>query len=202
MSPTGTLALTAVIFSTVASRLATAQVVSSGEPKALATYAPRPEYPQQAREKRMMGRAVAIVNVDTRTGEVKSAQMESSTGHRILDDAALTAFRQWKFKPGGVSNVKIPIRFAFDTHRALAVYAARPLYPVEARSKRFTGAGIVLVDVDQTTGAVTSARMLRSTGHQILDDAALTAFRQWRFRPGTVREVRIPITYTMRGVRY
>jgi TonB family protein len=83
-----------------------------------------------------------------------------------------------------------------------AVYAARSFYPAEARSKRFTGTGIVLVDVDQKTGKVTSARMLQSTGHQILDEAAPNAFRQWPFKPGKVQKVRIPITFTMRGASY
>jgi TonB family protein len=129
-----------------------------------------------------------------------------STGHKILDDAALEAFRQWQFKPGRVDKVKIPITFTMSgvplSGRALAVYAARPQYPAEARSKRWTGTGIVRVDVDRETGQVTSARMLQSTGHQILDEAALNAFRQWRFRPGTVSHVQIPITFTMTGAVY
>jgi TonB family protein len=86
--------------------------------------------------------------------------------------------------------------------KALAIFAPRPRYPYEARDKHLAGSGVVLVNVDSPTGYVTSARMLKSTGHQILDEAALEAFRQWRFRPGTVAKVRIPIHYTMRGARY
>ncbi|MEY2565038.1 MAG: hypothetical protein QOH88_3231 [Verrucomicrobiota bacterium] len=41
--------------------------------------------------------------------------------------------------------------------------------------------------------------MEKSTGHKILDDAALEAFRQWRFKSGTgtIRKFRTPITYNM-----
>ena len=39
--------------------------------------------------------------------------------------------------------------------------------------------------------------MAVSTGAQILDDAAVSAFRGWRFKPGTVSKVRLPITFTL-----
>ncbi|HEX5491072.1 MAG TPA: energy transducer TonB [Candidatus Udaeobacter sp.] len=39
-----------------------------------------------------------------------------------------------------------------------------------------------------------------STGHITLDDLALATFRKWRFRPGTVSRVHIPITFYIRGL--
>src|SRR5262249_44117716 len=81
----------------------------------------------------------------------------------------------------------------------LLIYAPRPAYPYEARSKQLTGSGLVLLNVDPSSGNVTSAQMLKSTGHKILDDSALEAFRQWVFRAGSVRKVRIPINFTMQG---
>jgi TonB family protein len=86
--------------------------------------------------------------------------------------------------------------------KSFALYAARPRYPYEARAKSMQGTGVVLMRVDSRTGYVTSAQMLKSTGHKLLDDAALEAFRQWRFKPGTVSVVRSPITFTMRGLRF
>jgi TonB family protein len=50
--------------------------------------------------------------------------------------------------------------------------------------------------VDAAIGKVTDATMEQSTGNAILDKAAINAFRQWRFKPGTVSKVRVPITYT------
>jgi TonB family protein len=180
--------------------------ISEEEARALAIYTPKPRYPYEARARWLTGRGLVLLIVNPRTGYVTSERIWESTGHKILDDAALEAFRQWQFKPGRVDKVKIPITFTMSgvplSGRALAVYAARPQYPAEARSKRWTGTGIVRVDVDRETGQVTSARMLQSTGHQILDEAALNAFRQWRFRPGTVSHVQIPITFTMTGAVY
>jgi TonB family protein len=85
---------------------------------------------------------------------------------------------------------------------ALCTYAPRPQYPYEARSKHITGRGVCVVDVDLRTGLVTKARMVRRTGSPILDNATLAASRQWRFRPGDVSRVYIPITFTMKGVSY
>lgn len=81
----------------------------------------------------------------------------------------------------------------------MAVYAPRPQYPYEARARRIAGAGVAVLAIDLNTGVVTKAEMAKSTGNPILDNAALSAFRQWRFKPGTVWKVRIPITFTMRG---
>ena len=86
--------------------------------------------------------------------------------------------------------------------KALAIYAPRPQYPYEARSRRIMGSGVCVADVDPGSGNVTSATMATSIGNPILDNAAVSAFRQWRFRPGTVSKVRIPITFTMTGASY
>src|SRR6266699_1617653 len=86
--------------------------------------------------------------------------------------------------------------------KALAVNAPRPQYPYEARSRKITGSGICVVTVDAASGNVTEGSMTQSTGSPILDNSALSAFRQWRFRPGTVSQVRIPITFTMTGASY
>ena len=86
--------------------------------------------------------------------------------------------------------------------KALAIYAPRPQYPYEARSRRITGSGVCVAEVDPGSGNVTSASMATSVGSPILDNAAVSAFRQWRFRPGTVSKVRIPITFTMTGASY
>jgi len=81
--------------------------------------------------------------------------------------------------------------------KTVSISAPRPRYPVDAQGRHPTGHGIVLVQVDQKTGRVTSARMEKSTGNALLDDAALDAFRRWKFRPGrTAAEVHIPINFT------
>src|SRR5439155_25839844 len=76
-----------------------------GSEKALAIYAPKPQYPLDARAQRIAGSGVAVLAVDPDTGVVKKAEMAASTGSSILDNAALDAFRRWKFAPGTVSKV-------------------------------------------------------------------------------------------------
>jgi TonB family protein len=181
--------------------------ISEEQARALAIYAPRPEYPYEARAKWLTGDGLVQLDVDPRTGFVTSAKMLSSTGHKILDDAALEAFRQWRFQPGSINKVKVPITFAMrrtpsDEPGALALYAPRPQYPYAARARGLTGRGLVLLNVNPQTGYVTSARTLETTRHKILDDAALEAFSQWRFQPGRVTKVKIPIAFTMTGASY
>jgi TonB family protein len=79
----------------------------------------------------------------------------------------------------------------------LVVHRVSLEYPFEARRSRITGQGILVGDVDSKTGIVRSVKMEKSTGSRILDQAALSAFSQWRFKPGTVHHFRIPISYTM-----
>ena len=95
-----------------------------------------------------------------------------------------------------------PSTMSISTAKALATYAPRPQYPYQARSRRITGTGVCVVEVDAGSGSVTRASMALSSGKPVLDKAALSAFRQWRFKPGSVSKVRIPITFTMTGAQY
>ena len=79
-----------------------------------------------------------------------------------------------------------------------AIYTPRPVYRPEWAKQGLTGKGIVLVTIDQQTGKVTGARMLQSTGNKQLDGAALEAYSQWRFQPGTGSQVQIPIEFASR----
>jgi protein TonB len=91
---------------------------------------------------------------------------------------------------------------SMSSAKAVAIRAPRPEYPYEARRSQITGSGVVVMTVDPATGTVTSAVMAQSTGSPVLDNAALSAFRRWRFRPGTVSKVRTPVTFTMSGAQF
>jgi TonB family protein len=96
-----------------------------------------------------------------------------------------------------------PVKFVgVSTAKANAIFAPKPPYPYEARAHNITGSGVCLVEVDTPTGNVTSATMTQSIGNAILDNSATSTFRSWRFRPGTVSKVKIPITFTMTGASY
>ncbi len=91
---------------------------------------------------------------------------------------------------------------SMSSAKAVAISAPRPEYPYEARRSKLTGSGVCIMTVDVGSGSVTSAEMSPSTGSAILDNAATSAFRRWRFKPGTVSRVRTPITFTMTGAQF
>ena len=81
--------------------------------RAIAYYAPKPEYPTLSDGTRPEGSGVYVLHIDPKTGIVKSVSIEKSTGIRILDKAAIDSYKQWRFNRG-VPMVKCPI--TFTTH--------------------------------------------------------------------------------------
>jgi TonB family protein len=55
-----------------------------------------PEYPQAAKDKKISGAIVMMAKVDT---EGRVADLKAISGPEVLRDAALTAVRQWTYKP-------------------------------------------------------------------------------------------------------
>jgi periplasmic protein TonB len=86
--------------------------------------------------------------------------------------------------------------------KASAVFAPRPEYPYEARSRHVTGSGVCVLTIDTASGNVTDATMAQSIGSPILDNSTTSTFRRWRFKPGAFSKVKVPITYTMTGASY
>lgn len=98
----------------------------------------------------------------------------------------------------GAAAARLPVSSA----KVLALSAPRPEYPYEARRQRVTGSGVAVLTIDLATGYVVEVRVVRSTGHAVLDGATISGLRRWRFRPGTVSSVQTPITYTLTGASF
>jgi TonB family protein len=79
-----------------------------------------------------------------------------------------------------------------------AIYSRQPIYRPEWVKQSLTGRGIVLITIDPKTGIVTAARMHQSTGSELLDHAALKAYSKWRFKPGSMAQVKMPIEFASR----
>ncbi|HEV2805653.1 MAG TPA: energy transducer TonB [Chthoniobacterales bacterium] len=79
--------------------------------KVLALNAPRPEYPYEARRQKITGDGIAILTIDSNSGNVIDVTMSKSTGNSFLDNAAVAGFKRWRFKPGTVSSVTCPVTF-------------------------------------------------------------------------------------------
>src|SRR5438876_7065049 len=104
--------------------------------------------------------------------------------------------QQQKFTPVKAAEMSM------SRAKALAISSPRPPYPYEARAHKIMGSGVITLDVDSASGNVTDAHVSQSIGSSILDDAAVSTFRRWKFRPGTVSKVRVPITFTLTGASY
>src|SRR4026207_1907249 len=79
-----------------------------------------------------------------------------------------------------------------------AIYSPQPIYRAEWVNQSLASKGIVLVKIDPKTGVVTGTGMLQSTGSKLLDRAALKAYSKWRFKPGSVPQVKMPIEFPVR----
>ena len=79
--------------------------------------------------------------------------------------------------------------------KAVATSAPLPDYPYQAKRSHVTGSGICTLVVDTANGRVMSSTMAQSTGSQLLDKVTTQTFARWRFKPGTISQVQVPITY-------
>jgi len=84
--------------------------VSMSGAKASAMFSPKPDYPYEARARKITGSGVCVLTVGP-DGSVTDAVMAQSIGSPILDNSAVSAFRRWRFVPGKFSKVKVPITF-------------------------------------------------------------------------------------------
>lgn len=83
----------------------------------------------------------------------------------------------------------------------VAEYAPYPKYPDVARWRRWAGEGIFVCKL-RPDGTVSSVEVHRSTGYDVLDQAAVAALRQWRFKLRGIHSVGVPINFKMSGVRH
>ena len=77
----------------------------------------------------------------------------------------------------------------------LAVFTPKPEFPEAMRRQRVRAKGVFALNVDAKTGQVTSIKIERRTGYQVLDVAALNALIKWRFKPHSVTKVHIPVLF-------
>ncbi len=95
----------------------------------------------------------------------------------------------------GAPSFSAASELSLGVAQAMAVSAPLPEYPYEAKHANVTGSGVCVMIVDAASGKVTNAMMAQSTGNAILDKVTTETFRRWRFKPGSVSQVRVPISY-------
>jgi periplasmic protein TonB len=82
-------------------------------------YQVKPRYPDSARRQGIEGTVIIKAYV-TEQGRVQQVQVEQSTGHRDLDQAAVEAVGRWRFEPARRGRqpiamwVSIPVKFVLN----------------------------------------------------------------------------------------
>lgn len=76
-------------------------------------HTPRPPYPQSARNRHIEG-AGRISFVITAEGHTDQVRLSQSSGHDILDEAALNAVQKWKYATTQPCQASVP--FSFKLH--------------------------------------------------------------------------------------
>jgi TonB family protein len=71
-----------------------------------------------------------------------------------------------------------------------AIKSPYPTYPYDARARGITGSGVFLLRIEIKTGQVTRVTIAKSTGNAMLDDAAVSALKNWTFEPNKLRPIR------------
>jgi TonB family protein len=76
-----------------------------------------------------------------------------------------------------------------------------PEYPAEAARQKLSGRGVYLLHFDQSTGSVIDVTIVESAGSPLLDQASITAFRQWHEDPHCAKEATLTMTFARTGVQ-
>ena len=74
------------------------------------SYAPAVKIPEEARAKHLKGLGVFIAHL-YRDGSVRHVELVRSTGHAVLDKAAMDAIAKWRFSGPWVWKVIVPMKF-------------------------------------------------------------------------------------------
>jgi TonB family protein len=189
-------------------------------PPAIAEYTTPPLYSEEARNRRIEGTVTvsAIVEPD---GRVTGARVVRGLGSG-LDENALVALRQWKFRPGARAGRPVPMRSEIDVEFSLRNEAVNAVVANDMATRVGPGItpprlvrtfglwkpgssrrGTVVLDVIlEEDGTPKVVRILQSLEPE-LDEAAVGNFSQWRFSPalknGRPVKVRLNAEVTFHG---
>ena len=163
-----------------------------------------PIYPDEANRAGVEGKVVVEATVET-TGEVSYSRVV--TGHRLLNQAALDAIKQWRFS--NTYDDPVTLEITFDFHQGTQqtpqppqsksedgavkpVHKVDAIYPEEAKRKGVQGEVVVEITIDEN-GTVTDAHM--KSGPELLRQAAVDAVKQFRFANSLESKVMATITF-------
>lgn len=122
------------------------------------------------------------------TWKAQAMQLQARTTQATAVPAGAPAPPPPPPAPGG------PVRVGGNIKAPTKIQDVRPVYPPEALDARVSGMVILEVTID-TEGNVADAKVLRSI--PLLDQAALTAVKGWRFTPTLLNGTPVPVIMTV-----
>jgi TonB family protein len=158
-----------------------------------------PVYPALAKQAQIQG-TVELSGLIGKDGRVRDLQL--LRGHPLLVQAALSAVKDWVYKPTTINGEPVEVRTEISVNFTLApsesaempkriqvdgnaqaanlITQVRPNYPPEAKQAGIQGT-VQLQAVLGKDGKVQDIKVL--SGEPVLAAAALDAVRQWVYRP-------------------
>lgn len=109
----------------------------------------------------------------------------------LLSATAVPVLAQPK---AGDATSQIVVTSRVGNFGGLVRYAPMPEMPAAAIQQRLSGHGVYAVDIG-VGGLVDDVRVVRSAGHRILDQAALTALRKWVVVPHKLYKITVPLDF-------
>jgi TonB family protein len=100
------------------------------------------------------------------------------------------------FPMAGTVWASEPIAIEGDVQRPQPVYTTDPVYPEDARKARLEGQVVIKTVIDEQ-GKVQEPAVEKSSGHPNLDQAALDAVSNWKFKPATLEGKPVAVHYRM-----
>jgi TonB family protein len=153
-----------------------------------------PDYSEMARQARYQGTVLLYTEINPE-GQPTNIRVQRSLGLG-LDEKAIEAVRQWRFKPGMkdgtpvtvAANIEVNFRLLTGWSIAWQSYAvdagvAKPVLrgSIFPRDCKTPEQATVALDIG-SDGAVKDARIVNSS-NSALDDPVLDAVRRWQFVP-------------------
>lgn len=169
-----------------------------------------PMYPEEARREHVSGTVILETVID-HTGAVRDVKVLKPLPHG-LSEAAVDAVKQWAFKPGTINgeavdvvfnltiNFKLdkddaPLRVGGDVKAPVLTEKVEPSYTDEARKAQISGIVIVEAIIGRD-GLVKNVSVLKPLPFG-LDQAAVDAVKQWKFKPGTLAGKPVDVIFNL-----
>jgi outer membrane biosynthesis protein TonB len=86
-----------------------------------------------------------------------------------------------------------------EKYRGIILNAPEPDFPASTELRQL-GQGIYRLIINPKTGLADEVKVLQSSSAKKLDAVAVMAFMQWKFKPGALKEIDIPLSFLHREI--